>query len=97
MKSNAIKKKEIQEIERVKTIEEVNEKSKSGIYIPSPEEVAKVLGVENIKSRFYVKEGGEGVYIVVDQFGGEARVYKKADGVPNPKECAESYAKKLNN
>ena len=46
------------------------------------------------KEPFYVKEGGKGIYIVVDSNGNENRVYR-SDECADPKGCAESYAQKL--
>lgn len=65
-------------------------KTDSGLIVP----VVRTL----VQEPFYVKEISEKrVYAVVDGNGKEERVYNYDDGIENPKECAEMYARKLSN
>ncbi|MDQ5987379.1 MAG: hypothetical protein CSYNP_03119 [Syntrophus sp. SKADARSKE-3] len=63
------------------------EETDSGLLIPKTEILSK--------RPHYVKDGGKGVFIVVDGNGAKVRVYKKIEGCKDPKAAAESYAEKL--
>lgn len=72
-------------IKKVKVSQTVEE-TESGILAVKTEMLTK--------EPFYVKEGGKGVYIVVDSNGNEKRIYR-ADECEDPKSAADSFAKKL--
>ena len=68
-------------------IENTIEKTKSGILVPKTQ--------VKEKQPFFVKELSKNEFAVVDGNGNTQRVYIKEPGCEDPKDSAESYARKL--